>query len=160
MIVIDANILIYSLIKCDQSVLIQKLRAKDADWRTAALCLHETLNVLATYQRREVLTLAQCRALLGHADRFIKVAQCEVEMDTELDVASQGASIEQATANLKEAVELFLECADPQEIARRQHSEVYATRFEAVHGYLPGFCGAARRGHQTCGCRSRGRKQG
>ena len=52
----------------------------------------------------------------------------------ELDVASQGDSIEQATANLKEAVELFLECADPQEIAKRQHGEVYVTRFEAVHG--------------------------
>ena len=52
----------------------------------------------------------------------------------ELDVASQGPSIEQATANLKEAVELFLECADPQEIARRQHGEVYVTRFEAAHG--------------------------
>ena len=89
MIVVDANILIYSLIKCDQSPLIQKLRAKDADWRTTALCLHETLNVLATYQRREVLTLAQCRALLGHAERFIKVAQCEVEMDTALAVAAE-----------------------------------------------------------------------
>ena len=52
----------------------------------------------------------------------------------ELDVVSQGASIEQATANLKEAVELFVECADPQEVAKRQHGEVYVTRFEAVHG--------------------------
>ena len=91
MIVVDANILIYSLIKCDQSPLIQKLRGKDADWRTTALCLHETLNVLATYQRREVLALVQCRALLGHADRFIKVAQCEVEMDTALAVAAEYA---------------------------------------------------------------------
>ena len=57
-----------------------------------------------------------------------------VALCPELDVASQGASIEQATANLKEAVELFLECADPQEMARHQHSEVYVTRFEAAHG--------------------------
>lgn len=91
MIVIDANILAYSLIKCDQSPLIQKLRGKDADWRTTALCLHETLNVLVTYQRREVLTLAQCRALLSHADRFIKAAQCEVEMDAALAVAAECA---------------------------------------------------------------------
>ena len=39
----------------------------------------------------EALTLAQCRALLGHADRFIKVAQCEVEMDTALAVAAEYA---------------------------------------------------------------------
>lgn len=57
-----------------------------------------------------------------------------VALCPELDVASQGASIEQATANLKEAVELFIECADPQEIVERQHGEVYVTRFEAVHG--------------------------
>ena len=52
----------------------------------------------------------------------------------ELDVASQGATVEQATANLKEAVELFLECADPQEIRQRLHSEIFVTRFEAAHG--------------------------
>lgn len=89
MIVVDANILIYSLIQSDQSRLIQQLRAKDADWRTAALCLHETLNVLATYQRREVLTLAQCRVLLGHAERFVQMAQCEVAMDIALNLAAK-----------------------------------------------------------------------
>ena len=57
-----------------------------------------------------------------------------VALCPELDVASQGATVEEATANLKEAVELFLECADPDEVKRRQHSEVFVTRFEAVHG--------------------------
>jgi len=91
MIVVDANILIYSLIECELSPLIQKLRGKDADWRTAALCLHETLNVLATYERRKVLTLTQCRVLLGHAERFVEVAQCEVEMEKALAVAAEYA---------------------------------------------------------------------
>ncbi len=63
-----------------------------------------------------------------------KEGELHVALCPDLDVASQGASIEQATANLKEAVELFLECADPQEIARREHGEVYVTRFEAAHG--------------------------
>ena len=63
-----------------------------------------------------------------------KDGEVYVALCPEFDVASQGASIEQATANLKEAVELFLECADPQEIAKRQHGEVYVTRFEAAHG--------------------------
>lgn len=57
-----------------------------------------------------------------------------VALCPELDVASQGRSVEEATANLKEAVELFLECADPEEILRRQHGVVYVTRFEAMHG--------------------------
>jgi len=48
-------------------------------------------------------------------------------------VASQGDTVEKATINLKEAVELFLECASPEEFRERLHAEVYVTRFEAVH---------------------------
>lgn len=91
MIVVDANILIYSLIEGDYSPLVHKLREKDADWRTTGLCLHEVLNVLATYQRRDILSLAQCKKLLDHAERFMKVAQCEVKMDAALAVAAKYA---------------------------------------------------------------------
>ena len=52
----------------------------------------------------------------------------------ELDVASQGATVEEATSNLREAVELFLECADPAELKRRLRTEVFVTRIEATHG--------------------------
>jgi len=45
-----------------------------------------------------------------------------------------GATVEEAMAHLKEAVELFLECADPGEVQRRLHTEVFVTRFEATHG--------------------------
>jgi len=51
-----------------------------------------------------------------------------------LDVASQGATVEEATTNLREAIELFLECADPQEIKRRLKTEIFVTRIEAKHG--------------------------
>jgi len=56
-----------------------------------------------------------------------------VALCPELDVASQGKTIEDAKANLKEAVELFLECADPKEIRERLHEEVIITSFEAAH---------------------------
>jgi len=52
----------------------------------------------------------------------------------ELDVASQGKTVEEATANLKEAVELFLESADDEEVQNRLAGEIYVTRFEATHG--------------------------
>jgi len=89
MIVIDANILIYALIECDNSIMIPQLRKKDADWRTTGLCLHETLNVLVTYQRRGLLRLEQCRELLKSATRFITVAQCEVDMEASLVFAAK-----------------------------------------------------------------------
>lgn len=56
-----------------------------------------------------------------------------VSLCPELDVASQGDTVEKATINLKEAVELFLKCASPKEVKDRLHDEVYVTRFEAVH---------------------------
>lgn len=57
-----------------------------------------------------------------------------VALCPELDVASQGPSVEKALENLKEAVELFLESAEPSEVRRRLHSEVFVTRFEAAVG--------------------------
>jgi len=50
----------------------------------------------------------------------------------QVDVASQGDTIEEATANLREAVELFFEAADPDEIKRRLKSEVYVTQLEVA----------------------------
>jgi predicted RNase H-like HicB family nuclease len=46
-----------------------------------------------------------------------------VALCPEVDVASQGDTIEEARQNLREAVELFLETADPSEIEDRLHSE-------------------------------------
>lgn len=48
-----------------------------------------------------------------------KVGSSYVALSPELDVASQGPTVEQTTANLKDAVELFLECADQSEIKQR-----------------------------------------
>lgn len=57
-----------------------------------------------------------------------------VSLCPELDIASQGDSIEEARANLKEALELFFETASPEEIQSRMHDEVYVTRLEIAIG--------------------------
>jgi predicted RNase H-like HicB family nuclease len=57
-----------------------------------------------------------------------------VALCPELDVASQGKTVEEATANLKEAVELFLESADPAEVNQRLHGDVFVTHFEVARG--------------------------
>ena len=57
-----------------------------------------------------------------------------VALCPEFDVASQGDTVEEARANLAEAVALFSETADPSEIGRRQHSEVFVTRLEVSVG--------------------------
>jgi predicted RNase H-like HicB family nuclease len=57
-----------------------------------------------------------------------------VSLCPELDIASQGATVEEARANLREAVELFFETADASEVERRLHSEVYVTRLDVARG--------------------------
>jgi predicted RNase H-like HicB family nuclease len=52
----------------------------------------------------------------------------------ELDIASEGASIEEARANLIEALTLFFETASSSEITRRFHSEVFMTQIEVPVG--------------------------
>jgi predicted RNase H-like HicB family nuclease len=48
-----------------------------------------------------------------------------VALCPELDIASQGLSVEEARANLIEALTLFFETADPSEDARRFRREVF-----------------------------------
>lgn len=57
-----------------------------------------------------------------------------VALCPELDVASQGATIEEARANLVEALSLFFETASPSEVARRLHREVFITQVEVPVG--------------------------
>jgi predicted RNase H-like HicB family nuclease len=46
-----------------------------------------------------------------------------VALCPEVDVASQGSTVEEAKLNLREAVELFFECASKSEIENRLSSE-------------------------------------
>lgn len=57
-----------------------------------------------------------------------------VALCPELDVASQGKTVEEARDNLREALELFFETASPQEIEKRLHGEVFVTQVEVAVG--------------------------
>jgi predicted RNase H-like HicB family nuclease len=52
----------------------------------------------------------------------------------ELDIASQGGSVEEARDNLREALELFFEAASPEEVKQRLHGEVFVTQVEVAFG--------------------------
>lgn len=63
--------------------------------------------------------------MTGHLTTIIeKEDSGYVALCPELDIASQGDSIEEARANLKEALELFIECASPEEIQERLRREL------------------------------------
>jgi predicted RNase H-like HicB family nuclease len=57
-----------------------------------------------------------------------------VSLCPELDIASQGDTIEAARHNLQEALELFFEAASKEEIKDRLREEVYITQVEVAVG--------------------------
>jgi predicted RNase H-like HicB family nuclease len=57
-----------------------------------------------------------------------------VALCPELDIASQGDTIEAARDNLREALELFFECASPAEIQQRLAGDVFVTQVEVSVG--------------------------
>ena len=57
-----------------------------------------------------------------------------------LDIASQGSSIEQARANLKEALEMFFETADPAELGMRVGSDLFVTHVDIANNSDCGTC--------------------
>ncbi|MBA3891761.1 MAG: type II toxin-antitoxin system HicB family antitoxin [Gemmatimonadaceae bacterium] len=67
-------------------------------------------------------SMRQLTAIIEREDD-VSVAFCP-----ELDIASQGNTVETARTNLVEALELVFESADPTEVARRLHSEVFLRR--------------------------------
>ncbi|NJO43303.1 MAG: type II toxin-antitoxin system HicB family antitoxin [Cyanobacteria bacterium CRU_2_1] len=75
---------------------------------------------------------------MKQVQRFTAVIEREgdgyVSLCPELDIASQGNSVEEAKNNLVEALQLFFEVADPSEIQNRLHTEVFVTQLEVAIG--------------------------
>ena len=88
------------------------LTAAGSAWRTSEL----------------MKTTRQLTAIIECEDEAY-VARCP-----ELDVASQGATVESARKNLIEALELFFELADATKVARRPQGEVFVTRVDVLVG--------------------------
>jgi predicted RNase H-like HicB family nuclease len=55
-----------------------------------------------------------------------------VSLCPELDIASQGDTVEEARSNLREALELFFETASAREISDRLAGEMYVTQLEVT----------------------------
>jgi predicted RNase H-like HicB family nuclease len=67
-------------------------------------------------------------AIIRRSEKYF-VALCP-----ELDVVSQGKTVEEARSNIAEAVELFLETASPAELNQRLCKEIYISPLEVAAG--------------------------
>ena len=73
--------------------------------------------------------------MIKHLTAIIeKEADGYVALCPQLDIASQGDTIDEARLNLKEALELFFETASQEEINSRLREEVYVTQLEVAVG--------------------------
>lgn len=73
---------------------------------------------------------------MGQTRQFTALIEREggwyVALCPELDIASQGRTVEEARCALVEALELFLKTADESEVHERLHSDVYVTRVDVT----------------------------
>ncbi len=58
----------------------------------------------------------------------------DVALYPEIDVASQGDTVDETRKNLKEALALFFECASAEEIKERLSGEIYVSSIEVAYG--------------------------
>jgi predicted RNase H-like HicB family nuclease len=88
----------------------------------------------------KIKELAHCKreSTMKRIQQFTAIIEREddgyVSLCPELDIASQGDSVEEAKNNLLEALQLFFEVADPSEIENRLHTEVFVTQLEVAIG--------------------------
>jgi predicted RNase H-like HicB family nuclease len=80
-------------------------------------------------QRDRGISMSRRLTAVIHREDDMFVALCP-----ELDVVSQGETVESARDNLREAVELFLECASDAEVHERMGDELFVTQFEVTVG--------------------------
>ncbi len=68
-------------------------------------------------KRKSTLSLT---AVIQRSEKYF------VALRPELDVVSQGKTVEEARSNIAETIELFLETASPAELKQRLHGEKFA----------------------------------
>jgi predicted RNase H-like HicB family nuclease len=90
---------------------------------TRTVCL-----ISGDHKTRKMQKIQKFTAIIGREDDGY------VSLCPELDIASQGSTKEEAKENLVEAIELFLEVANPTEVAKRLQKETFVTQLEVTIG--------------------------
>ena len=87
MIVVDTNIIAYSLIEGEFTHWTRKLTALDSHWRLPSLWRHEFLNILAQYAQSDGCTLEEARMVWEKALKNFEPCEYPVDMSGALKIA-------------------------------------------------------------------------
>lgn len=81
MIVVDTNLIGYLYLESKHSPQAEQVLRQDADWAAPLLWRSEFRNVLASYLRKQWLSLAESRRLMDEALRMMEDREYEVDSD-------------------------------------------------------------------------------
>lgn len=87
MIVVDTNVVAYTLIEGAQTALARQARLLDTEWRLPTLWRHEFLNILATYARRGGASVSAVTSLWEQAVELFSPGERRVDMPLALRLA-------------------------------------------------------------------------
>lgn len=90
MIVVDTNVIAYSLIEGEKTALAQQVAQQDSDWRVPPLWRYEFLNVLVTAARAEIVDAQQAEKLWRTGLSLLLQAERDVDGALALKLAIEG----------------------------------------------------------------------
>ena len=89
MLLVDTNVVAYLLIEGEHTAAVQKLHARDPDWRSEAFLLVEFSNILASSIATKRMTLPLARDLLRNASALLDGKLGRIPHDAVLTIASR-----------------------------------------------------------------------
>lgn len=88
MIIVDANIIAYLVLKTEKTEIAEKVLAADSDWYAPVLWRSEVQNILANYIRHNLLTLDAAQKIMGKTLDMMDEREYFVSSDLVLDLVS------------------------------------------------------------------------
>lgn len=79
MIVVDANVLVYSLVEGAHTLQANQLREKDPDWRIPSLWKYEVGNALTQMSRQKMIDSETALRLMGQAEKIFSPGEMGLE---------------------------------------------------------------------------------
>lgn len=88
MIIVDANLVAYLLLKSEKAGLAEQIFAKDAEWYVPILWRSEVRNIIVNYIRHDLLTLSEAQDVMEKAHALFADREYFVTSEHVLELAA------------------------------------------------------------------------
>ena len=87
MLVVDANVIVYSVFQTAEAPLVANLQQVDADWRVPSLWKHEVASAAATFVRARQANVQQARTAVQSALHMLANREIEIDLPASVEIA-------------------------------------------------------------------------